>query len=672
MKQSYIFLLLIIFQFIVISSYAQTVYPLSRNDSAMIVQYEKSYDEQIEKNSLKGASDFKNKSAMLYWELNHFDEAERFFLESLAINKKLANRNAIAMINNNLAMIYADKKDYQKSLDYFAETLLARRVGNEKTGIISALINQSVVYNKLEQYEPAIANLEEALDLAREMNDPKQMRSCYGMLSETYQKAGNTEKSLYYYDYFKTFNELVTDTRIKKSTKELEIERLRAELAESNAKQKDLELFKKDHQLTQKNEELEESNSEIKYLVDSLTKKELAIEVIKKEAKIKQLEAHEIIKKKQNTIKIILSFSIFVIIISLLLLLAYRQKRHINIKLKQQNEAILQQKEEILIQKEEIVEQDKILKVTNVKLKELNIMKDGLTGMLIHDLKNPLGSIINLSKKKEIVNAGNQMLRIVNNILDVQKYEDTKMTLDIKNYSLLKIANHALLQVRYLARYKNIKIENKIDNNIRIKADEEITERIFVNLLTNAIKYTPENKLIIIDAQKNNTNFIQIQVTDNGFGIIEDKISIIFDKFAQTNARKSGTIRSSGLGLTFCKMAVEAHGGKIKVESKPNVKTTFSFTIPKGIDFYHNKKNTNKTEQIEATEDIIILDKEETKYLNTFIDKFQKFEVYEISETRAINASIDGEFSKAIKIWKNKMDMAIYSCNEEIYNKMIK
>jgi len=672
MRYFYIIAGAIILVFISSNIYAQKVYPLTRNDSAVLVKYDKLYNEKFELAKLKEASNYLNLSAMLYWERNHFADAEKTFLKSLEINKKLANQNGIAMINNNLAMIYADKQEYKKSLDYFEKTLIARRVGKEKIGIISALINQSVVYNKLEQYDASIKNLEEALDLAREMNDPKQMRSCYGMLSETYQKSGNIKKSMYYYDYFKTFNDIVTSKKIKKTKKELEIERLRAKLAESESEKKELELVKKKYELIKKDKKLAESNSEIKYLIENLSKKELALKILKTKAQYKELKAKQELERKQKTIKWILMISIFIVIITLLLLYAYRQKRMANKQLEYKNNEILQQNEEILQQKEEILTQSEQLQITYARLKELDIMKQGLAAMLVHDLKNPLNSIINLSDKKEIINAGNQMLRIVSNILDVQKYENTDIPLVVKNQLLTQIINKVIQQVDYLALYKNIKITNNVTNNIYLRVDEEITERVFINLLTNSIKFTPENGTVSIDAKNDakNKNFVQIAVSDNGIGIRAEKIQVIFDKFIQIDIQKSGSSNSTGLGLTFCKMAVEAHGGKISVASVPNVKTTFNFNLPRGIDL-STKKRKEEAEHLEEQDKLYILNKEELVYLVPYIKRFKQHDFFEISALQKINDSIDENFSNSIKEWKNKMDIIIYRCNENMYNSIL-
>jgi len=229
----------------------------------------------------------------------------------------------------------------------------------------------------------------------------------------------------------------------------------------------------------------------------------------------------------------------------------------------------------------------------NNQLVELDKFKESMTGMIVHDLKNPLNAIMGLSSMESendimlMINAaGYQMLNLVMNILDVQKFEDTSMKLSLQNENLNDLVNNAMKQVSLLVKQKNILLTNELENNYVVSADGELIVRVIVNLLTNAIKFTPNSGKIAIGNEENdssqNTNeqFLTICVKDTGQGIPQDKLHLVFEKFGQVVAKKSGGVRSTGLGLTFCKLSVEAHGGKIWVESEVNVGTTFKFTLP--------------------------------------------------------------------------------------------
>jgi len=244
--------------------------------------------------------------------------------------------------------------------------------------------------------------------------------------------------------------------------------------------------------------------------------------------------------------------------------------------LKERNQEIQNQNEEITVQAEELTE-------TYIKLKELDEFKQGLTNMIVHDLKNPLNIILNLSEGQLVKEAGNKMLNMITNILDVSKFEEAKMIVKHDIFELNKAIDLSIKKTDFVADVSGIKIINETNNQINVKADYDLVERIFINLLTNAIKFSPKNGNVYISTiDEVNNRFVKVFVKDSGSGIPEEFIDQIFEKFTQVIAIHSESMRSTGLGLTFCKLVVEAHGGKIGVESDEEKGSTFWFTLPKG------------------------------------------------------------------------------------------
>jgi len=158
-----------------------------------------------------------------------------------------------------------------------------------------------------------------------------------------------------------------------------------------------------------------------------------------------------------------------------------------------------------------------------------------------------------------------------------------------------------------LIKQKNLSLNIQVDPSIIIKADQEIIVRVFVNMLTNAIKYTPNGGNISIKSvdifnnqedvfssenidQKIKDNFslnlpfCLFSVTDTGQGIPKDKQHLVFEKFGQVKSCDKDKFHTTGLGLTFCRLAIEAHGGKIGVESKNGEGSKFWFTLPLAMD----------------------------------------------------------------------------------------
>ncbi|HAN78947.1 MAG TPA: hypothetical protein DCQ31_14875, partial [Bacteroidales bacterium] len=240
-------------------------------------------------------------------------------------------------------------------------------------------------------------------------------------------------------------------------------------------------------------------------------------------------------------------------------------------KIVEEKTADLLDKNEILnLQKQEIELQAGSLTVAVKKLKELDDYKQELSAMIVHDLKNPLNYIINRSNSQSVSQAGMQMLTMVSNILDVNKFEDAKMVLNFEKQYLNHCLQNAVKQIEYLLAEKNMVLMNYIGVHTTALIDSELIERVVINLLTNAIKYSAPNTQIDIKSSniiKNNQNYLRIEIIDQGSGIAAEFLPFVFEKFSQSKARKLGLSQSSGLGLTFCKLAIEAHGGQIGVES---------------------------------------------------------------------------------------------------------
>ncbi len=364
------------------------------------------------------------------------------------------------------------------------------------------------------------------------------------------------------------------------------------------------------------------------------------------------------------------AFIVLFFVLTLLIIFTLRSKRKLkqaNILLSEKNKEISAQREKIQKQKDRITQKTIDLIVLNRELKETSLLREGLTNMIIHDLKNPISNIISLSNDNEVSFFAKQLLTMVDNILDIQKYEGMVMPLNIKPVFLYEISENAINEVSYFAAYKNIELKNNVLSDIFVKADADILKRVFVNLLSNAVKYSHKNGTVKIECERNTNkkDTVIIKIIDNGIGIAKEKIPLIFNKFSQIIARKTGEARSTGIGLTFCKMAVEAHGSSITVRSVPGRFTEFAFGLP--VILSQKSKDIRKTAQINES---IIFNEDELDYLSTFYQDFKRTSIYEISELRKIINKIDQSFSLNIKNWKNKMSEAVYNCNSDLYNKL--
>lgn len=231
-------------------------------------------------------------------------------------------------------------------------------------------------------------------------------------------------------------------------------------------------------------------------------------------------------------------------------------------------------------------------------LKVAQEARDALSHMIVHDMRTPLTNIISglqtvqqLEETTELgeemvggaLTGANRLLTMVNDLLDISKMESGEMSLFRERFPIREVVTEAVSLVDALAREKNLALTQELpfaEEEGIVDADREKAVRILLNLLGNAIKFTPDNGAITIRARQDGDSMLRISVSDTGPGIAPEHQTRIFEKFFQIQPGTKRNVAATGLGLTFCKMAVEAQGGEIGVESSPGKGSTFWFTLP--------------------------------------------------------------------------------------------
>ena len=209
-----------------------------------------------------------------------------------------------------------------------------------------------------------------------------------------------------------------------------------------------------------------------------------------------------------------------------------------------------------------------------------------------HELKTPLNAIISSSellaeqifgelnlKQLEYINdiriSGLHLLGMINDILDMAKLDANSMQLNLTEFDITVTADEVYNIVTPLAKKKNITIIKNYNQQTIIQADRQKIQQIFFNLISNAIKYTPEDGKIYIDIDADE-NYVYIKIKDTGIGIDKKFHEKIFEKFVQLGSQK----HSNGLGLTITKELVKLHKGNIKLTSSPQIGTEFEVILP--------------------------------------------------------------------------------------------
>jgi PAS domain S-box-containing protein len=226
--------------------------------------------------------------------------------------------------------------------------------------------------------------------------------------------------------------------------------------------------------------------------------------------------------------------------------------------------------------------------------KELDALRDDMTAMIYHDLRSPLGNIVSSLELMDSMippdetvrtmlniarNSTARIQRLVNSLLDINRLESGQPIVDQHAIDPLVLIRESLRDVEPSAAGRHHTLENKTHGVLPLVwVDVDMIHRVFINLLENAIKYTPTGGKVEIGAQTDSGTSVKFWVHDNGPGISAPDLERIFEKF--TRLRGKSNPSGLGVGLAFCKLAVLGHGGQIWVESTPGKGTTFWVTLP--------------------------------------------------------------------------------------------
>jgi signal transduction histidine kinase len=231
-----------------------------------------------------------------------------------------------------------------------------------------------------------------------------------------------------------------------------------------------------------------------------------------------------------------------------------------------------------------------IIFLINLIKKEREREKD-IIHFIAHDLKSPLGSILTglnmlqaedqplTRREKQIfdlsIGSGNRMLMFIDSLVDLGRMQKKYMPVNLKIVNILEVIKEAKNLLKNLAEVNDIEIRIICSEKI-IYTDENLLLRIIMNLLNNAIKVSDHKSIIEIKAEEPDEKYIRFSVTDQGPGMPKIKENKLFEKFNVDKIKTSG----SGVGLSFCKYAVELLGGEIEIKSDEGKGTVVSFTLP--------------------------------------------------------------------------------------------
>lgn len=246
-----------------------------------------------------------------------------------------------------------------------------------------------------------------------------------------------------------------------------------------------------------------------------------------------------------------------------------------------------------------LAEKTRQLEFSYVRLQDVENSRDQLIHMVVHDMRNLLTGVmgflhlLNVTSESKLGENDTRYLKIalrsaddltdmINTLLDISKMEAREMNLNLVRCDMADLAHIAMDALSAIRESRSITL-NAPKQAVYVTADRDILLRIIINLLDNAIKFTDDDGTIVLSVEPVEDRVI-FAIRDNGPGIPLIYQEKIFEKFGQVEIRRGGQKCSTGLGLAFCKLAVEAHHGKIRVESESDAGSVFSFEIPGRMD----------------------------------------------------------------------------------------
>ncbi len=547
-----------------------------------------------------------NNVANDYYDLGEYDEAYYYFTQSYRVARAIHDSLRMAVALHNVGRVFKELGQYDRALEHLSLSLeMSRNVGDLE-GVPYSLDEIGDVLLRQEEYDSALQVLLRSLYLTRRQKvlalEPRTLTK----LATVHSKSGHYENALAYYDTTYALHKRIGNefgiaevelgrglvfTRQGKYDLAMESISNSLKLAkQSNARTLEIRGYHSLSLLYEQREDYKQSLAyfkQFKQLEDSLFSQDMQAKLLRdqirfetedKDTEIAALNEEGELKddtiKKQEFVRNIL---VVVMALSVILLATvYRSGQ----RRRQINTLLLRHQQEMETRSEE--------------LERLNEVKDKFFSIISHDLRSPinaLSGLLDLLDKgavtpeelsrhiHELKSRFNHTRTLLNNLLDWTLLQMDKLSLQPARIDLHKIVDENIELLESIPN-KHIDLYNNVPENTIGYADANTVNLVIRNLVTNAIKFTNDGGSVKVSAEPLEKEWL-ISVEDNGVGMKDDVLKILFDKTAPYTTRGTANEKGTGLGLILCKEFVEKNGGKIFVESEEGKGSKFSFTVPK-------------------------------------------------------------------------------------------
>jgi signal transduction histidine kinase len=536
-----------------------------------------------------------------------YPQALEWWLRGLSLAEQGRNRRYTSKFLNNIAHVYLAQKQYGTALQYFQRAIAIAQQDGVKRDVALFYGNIGSIYSTMKRYDSAMDWHFRALAVAQSINDKSLQGMVFTNLGMTHHALGHFQQALEYFQKAMTFEKSVagtiTDYDITlnaAATTCLALGKPREAIAYAQEVVRHAEPSNARPMLRDAYETLAYSYAAVsefqqayryQAMLTALKDSLLNAEGVRRVAEV---QARYEIQKRQQEIALLSrqkesrSRFLYAALVALALLIAFLLALWNRYRLKHRSESALQQANELLADR-------------NEELATLNDEKNELLGIAAHDLKNPLAAIMlsaqmseraaeknNLGRVKhhtrDIETSVYQMLRIINNILDVNKIESGVLAMHLEPVECASILAATAEVYEERATQKNIIVHLDIPNDaenasLLVLADYAALAQTLDNLVSNAIKYSPPSKTVTLAAERMN-DMVCVSVRDEGPGMSQEDKQHLFRKFARLSAKPTGGESSTGLGLSIVKKLVEAMNGRVWCESTLGAGATFMVALP--------------------------------------------------------------------------------------------
>ena len=542
---------------------------------------------------------------LTYQEIGDYTSSLENYLKSMQIYTS-DSMDVPESLLNNIGIVYQNLGDYPTSLDYFFKSLKLAEDKDNKLDKSFALGNIAIVYSYLKDHENALKYLNQSLQILQELGYKQAESNALSNIGKAYRGLGKHELALEYQLKVLEIHDEISDFSGKAST-------LLA-IGETYFSIGDYESAKKHYHEGLKlsktiGDEVNETNAYIflgklhfktKDFQTALENLQRALERAEKSNAKKDLsEIHRILyelhKSKGDLLKAFEHHEkYFAIEKEIMDLESERKLKSLSIQFHLQSS---EKERTIALQEKEIYRLRNVeLAEANEKLLKLNEEKNEFMGIAAHDLKNPLSGILSFSRKirtnydaygkqkicdiaLEMEKASEKMFGLIEKTLDINALDSGRRNLNLKYFDPCKLVKELSAEYKYLAETKSIVLSLECNTVPNVYADIDATKQILDNLVSNALKFSPPEKSIIISLHQLN-NAVRLEVKDQGPGLTDKDKSKLFGRFTRLSARPTGDETSTGLGLSITKKLVEMMGGSISCESELGKGATFFFELP--------------------------------------------------------------------------------------------